>query len=121
MIKLQSKVKIIDNSGGIIGQCIRILKPKKSSTAKVGDLILVSVKKQRVGSKIKKGDVHRAILVRTKRTNVGNIVFEDNAVILVKDTPDITPIGNRLKGPISGIFKKKQGGQKLILLAKYII
>ena len=81
------------------------------------------MKKQRVGSKIRKGDVHRAVLIRSKgsKRNKYPIEFEDNSVVLVKDIEELIPIGNRFKGPISNEFKKKQGGQKLVLLAKSIV
>lgn len=72
MIRLLSKVKIIDNSGGLLGRCIKILKPKvqgspKKAYASVGDLILISVLKTIPGSKIKKGDLFKAVVVRTKK------------------------------------------------------
>lgn len=123
MVQVQSKVHIIDNTGGLVGQCIKVLKPKEGKIAKLGDLILLSIKKHRVGSKIKKGELHKALIVRTKITKRAkiNIEYSDNAVLLVKDLGELTPIGNRFKGPISSVLRKKKGSQKLMLLAKFII
>jgi large subunit ribosomal protein L14 len=66
MIKLLTKVNIIDNTGGIIGRCIKILRPKNVKEAKIGDIILVTIVKSLKTSNIKKGDLFKAIVVRTK-------------------------------------------------------
>jgi len=66
MIILLSKVRITDNSGGLEGRCIKILRPAGRKYAKLGDMILVSVLKSLPGSNIKSGDIHKAIIVRTK-------------------------------------------------------
>lgn len=116
MIQLQTKVNIIDNSGGSVGRCIRILEPHGRKHAKVGDVILVSVietikslpsattnpadsKKSamtsasNIGSanKLVKGTMSKALVVRTKSHNYKNMAnYEDNAVILIKSNPTNT-------------------------------
>ena len=75
MISLLTTVQIIDNSGGIIGRCIKILKPHNRKYAKLGELILVSILKTIPGSKIRKGEVYKATIIRTKR---GEVKFDSN-------------------------------------------
>lgn len=130
MIQLLTKVNIIDNSGGSIGRCIKILKPHGRDFAKIGDIILVSVIEtaKQVGSqfsstqpskggeaKIKKGTMFKALVVRTKTNVVRNTAsFDTNAVILLKSSgasshrkvklTELPPIGTRIKGPISVIL-----------------
>lgn len=134
MIQLQTKVKIIDNSGGFIGRCIKILEPHGRDFAKVGDIILISIKETvnfplggnkgkktlKGGSpsgrrdKITKGSMSKALVVRTKSHNLKNVgLFNDNAVILLKSNVSntkknlgITPMGSRIKGPISNELNK---------------
>lgn len=131
MISLLSKVQIIDNSGGLIGRCIKILKPLKKH-ATIGDLVLVSlikttITKDSTPGKVKKGDVMKAVVVRTKYpANKNDISWDSNAVVLVKPAPsrkgsDLTPIGTRIKGPISSSLKYRNGCQKIISLAKVLI
>lgn len=113
MIQLLTKVKIIDNSGGAIGRCIKILKPHGRDYAKIGDIILVSVietAKQVKEPRIKKGTMFKALVVQTK-TNpyLGAASFDTNAVVLLKSNnahkkvqlSELPPIGTRIKGPIS--------------------
>lgn len=116
MIQLLTKVNIIDNSGGSIGKCIKILNPHGRNYAKVGDIILVTIKETlklssnnpNSQNKVTKGSLYKALIVRTKignNKNTGN--FEDNAVILLKSNTnskiknEISPLGTRIKGPIS--------------------
>lgn len=100
MIGLLSKVVIIDNSGGLIGRCIKVFKPGvKKPLANIGDIIIVSVIKTSSGSLIQKGDKHKALIVRTTKIN-NNVKWTTNAVILIKGL-DLQPVGTRIKGPIS--------------------
>lgn len=98
MISLLSKVKIIDNSGGILGRCIKVLKPGKKPHAKIGDIILISIIKTTTGTSLLKGDIHKALVVRTSYNNT-TVKWSDNSVVLIKGNKD--PIGTRIKGPIS--------------------
>jgi len=113
MIGLLSKVVIIDNSGGLIGRCIKVLKPNiKYPLGKIGDVIIVSVIKISSGSLIQKGDIHKALIVRTTKIN-NNVKWSTNAVILIKGL-DLQPLGTRIKGPISN----KINSLKVITLTK---
>lgn len=100
MIGLLSKVVIIDNSGGLIGRCIKVLKSGvRQPLGKIGDIIIVSVIKTSSGSLIQKGDIHKALIVRTAKIN-NNVKWSTNAVVLIKGL-DLQPVGTRIKGPIS--------------------
>jgi len=117
MISLLTRVEIIDNSGGIVGKCIKILKPHNRKYGKVGDLILVSILKTIPTSKIRKGEIYKATIVRTKTTEVR---FEENGVVLVKTSPkttELTPIGSSIKGVIPGELKRKRGCSKIVAIA----
>ena len=113
MIGLLSKVVIIDNSGGLIGRCIKVLKAKQGFVVgNIGDIIIISVIKTISGSNIQKGDIHKALIVRTAKIN-NNVKWTTNAVILIKGQ-DLQPVGTRIKGPISN----KINSLKIITLAK---
>ena len=117
MISLLTVVQIVDNSGGIVARCIKILKPHNRKYAQVGDLILVSIQKTIPSSKIRKGEIYKATVVRTK---VGKIRFDMNAVILVKSNPktiELSPIGTSIKGVLSQQLKYHSGCGKLLALA----
>jgi len=117
MIQTRTKVKIIDNTGGKIGRCIKVYK-KKKGVGRIGDIIMVSIietdkeAQKRGGSiQIKKGEIHKGLIVRTKKKlkskkNGEWRRYEDNSIILVqKETKKIiVPIGNRVIEPISGDF-----------------
>lgn len=123
MISLLTTVKIIDNSGGVIGRCIKILAPHNRKYAQVGDLIIISILKAIPSSKIRKGDIYKATVVRTvfpSHVSTGAIQFDTNAVILVKTSPktvDLTPIGTSIKGVLPHVLKYKKGCSKLLALA----
>ena len=129
MLQLLSKVKIIDNTGGKVGTCIKILHPKGRKVANVGDIILVSVNDTIRGSKVNRGGIYKAVIVRTVgkiRTRPMEIKFNMNAVILIKQALskkkfDFMPIGTRIKGPISSILKRKPGMLRIHFLAKSVI
>lgn len=116
MLNLLSKVNIIDNSGGKIGRCIHIYNDY---------IILVSVIKVIPGSRIKRGDIYKAMLVRSKKhlnhkpLNDSYLSWSDNAVVLIKD--DFTPIGTRIKGPISKNLERGSNTLKVLALAKTLI
>jgi large subunit ribosomal protein L14 len=123
MISLLTKVHIIDNSGGVLGRCIKVLKPHNRKHANIGDLIVISILKTIPSSKIRKGDVYKAIVVRTVSSShygTGNVIFNTNSVILVKTTPksiDLTPIASSIKGVLPYILKYRKGCGKLLALA----
>jgi large subunit ribosomal protein L14 len=123
MISLETKVNIIDNSGGLIGRCFKILKPHNRKYAKTGDLIIISILKSIPSSKIKKGDIFKAIVVKTvatSRFSSGFVNFDSNSVILVKTTPksiDLTPIASAIKGVLPYNLKYRKGCAKILALA----
>lgn len=138
MIQLLTKVNIIDNSGGSIGKCIKILNPHGRKHAKVGDIILVTIKETlKLSSsntlsqnKVTKGSLYKALVVRTKVVNIkGTGVFDDNAVVLLKSNlgsanktlNELAPLGTRIKGPISIELSLKNGDSryhKILSLSK---
>lgn len=128
MIQTQSKLKVTDNSGGKIVQCIKVLGGYRKRYAKVGDQIVVTVKKAKtpVGrnlkAKVKKGSVNKAILIRTKkptkRKDGSTISFAENATLLLNAQEQ--PVGTRIIGPIPYELKKYKG-IRLASLASGII
>ena len=114
MIQTQTTLKVFDNSGAKIVKCIKVLGGFKKKIAKLGETIIVSIQKLRKNSqknsKIKKGDIHKALIIRTK--NVHNhkdgsqIKFNENAVVLI-DKQNM-PLSTRIIGPIPQLLKKKK-------------
>ena len=102
MIQMQSVLDVADNSGAKRVQCIKVLGGSKRRTATVGDIIVVSIKDAAPRGKVKKGDVHRAVIVRTrkdvKRPDGSTIRFDSNAAVLVNANKE--PIGTRIFGPV---------------------
>ncbi len=101
MIQMQSNLEVADNSGAKRVQCIKVLGGSKRRTAGVGDVIVVSVKEAQPRARVKKGDVHRAVIVRTRkdvRRPDGSVIrFDTNAAVLVNKNEE--PIGTRIFGP----------------------
>ena len=91
MIQMQSQLDVADNSGARRVQCIKVLGGSKRKTAGVGDVIVVSVKEAIPRGRVKKGDVHRAVIVRTakeiRRSDGSAIRFDNNAAVLIRLTP----------------------------------
>lgn len=103
MIQMQSRLQVADNSGAKQVQCIKVLGGSKRMTANIGDVIVVSVKEAIPRGKVKKGDVFRAVIVRSskgiKRTDGTAIRFDGNAAVLINK--DNQPIGTRIFGPVT--------------------
>jgi large subunit ribosomal protein L14 len=103
MIQDQSRVVVADNSGAKSLKCIKVLGGSRRRYASVGDVIVCSVKEATADSKIKKGEVVKAVIVRTKkairRTDGTYIRFDDNAAVLIN--PNKEPIGTRVFGPVA--------------------
>lgn len=110
MIQMQSRLSVADNSGARSVQCIKVLGGSKRKTAGIGDVIVVSVKEATPGGKVKKGDVHQAVIVRTKfavgREDGTYIRFDENAAVLL--TKQGQPIGNRVFGPVARELRGKE-------------
>ena len=109
MIQMQSKLKVADNSGAKVVQCIKVLGGTRRRTAGIGDIIVVSIKNAIPNSKIKKGDKARAVIVRTahqvRRPDGTAIRFDENSVVLVNNNKE--PIGTRIFGPVARELRYK--------------
>ena len=93
MIQQETRLKVADNSGAKEVLCIKVLGGSKKRYARTGDLIIITIKKAIPGSNVKKGEVHRAVVVRTrkerKRKDGSYIRFDDNAAVLVNDNKSL--------------------------------
>ncbi len=122
MIQMQTNLDVADNSGAKRVQCIKVLGGSKRKTAGVGDIIVVSVKEAIPRGRVKKGDVHRAVIVRTakevRRVDGTTIRFDRNAAVLVNKTHE--PIGTRIFGPVVRELRAKKH-MKIISLAPEVL
>ncbi len=122
MIQMQSKMDVADNSGARMVQCIKVLGGSKRRTASVGDVIVVSVKSAIPRGRVKKGDVHRAVIVRTAkaiRRNDGSAIrFDRNAAVLINKQGE--PIGTRIFGPVVRELRQKRY-MKIVSLAPEVL
>ena len=122
MIQMQTNLDVADNSGARRVQCIKVLGGSKRRTASVGDIIVVSVKDAIPRGKVKKGDVHRAVVVRTskeiRRPDGTAIRFDRNAAVLI--SPQGEPIGTRIFGPVTRELRAKHF-MKIISLAPEVL
>jgi large subunit ribosomal protein L14 len=122
MIQMQTDLDVADNSGARRVQCIKVLGGSKRMTAGVGDVIVVSVKDAIPRGKVKKGDVHHAVIVRTRkeirRPDGSAIRFDRNAAVLL--SPQGEPIGTRIFGPVTRELRAKKF-MKIISLAPEVL
>src|SRR3970040_977287 len=122
MIQMRTVLDVADNSGARKVQCIKVLGGSKRKYASVGDVIVVSIKEAIPNSKVKKGDVAKAVVVRTihkvRRPDGSYIRFDDNSAVLIK--PDKEPIGTRIFGPVARELRAKQF-VKIISLAPEVL
>lgn len=122
MIQVQTRMKVADNSGAKEVQCIKVLGGSKRRVASVGDIVVVSVKSAMPTSKVKKGEVAKAVIVRTKksirRKDGTYIRFDDNAAVLVNQAKE--PVGTRIFGPVARELRAKQF-IKIISLAPEVL
>jgi large subunit ribosomal protein L14 len=104
MIQMESVLQSGDNSGAKRLKCIKVLGGSKKSSAGIGDIIVVSVKEAMPNSRVKKGGVYKAVVVRTikpiNRADGSIIRFDENAAVLIKST-DKEPLGTRIFGPVA--------------------
>ncbi len=103
MIQMQTRLEVADNSGAKEVMCIKVLGGSKKVSASIGDIIVVSVKDAIASGKIKKGEVKRAVVVRTvypiRREDGSYIRFDNNSVVLINTTNE--PLGTRIFGPVA--------------------
>jgi large subunit ribosomal protein L14 len=122
MIQMRTILDVADNSGARKIGCIKVLGSSRRKYASLGDVIVVSVKDAIPNSKIKKGDVVRAVVVRTrkgvKRSDGSYIKFDDNSAVLL--TPQNEPIGTRIFGPVARELRAKKF-MKIISLAPEVL
>jgi len=122
MIQMQSRLEVADNSGARKVQCIKVLGGSKRRFAGVGDVIVVSVKEAIPRGRVKKGEVRKAVIVRTakevRRTDGTAIRFDRNAAVLIDNNGE--PIGTRIFGPVTRELRQK-GYMKIISLAPEVI
>ena len=122
MIQMQTNLDVADNSGARRVQCIKVLGGSHRRTATVGDVIVVSIKEAIPRGKVKKGDVHRAVIVRTakeiRRVDGSAIRFDRNAAVLINK--QMEPIGTRIFGPVVRELRAKKF-MKIISLAPEVL
>jgi len=122
MIQVHTNLTVADNSGAKRLFCIRVLGGTRRRYARVGDVIVVSVKEALPHSKVKKGDVMRAVVVRTaketRRADGSYIKFDDNSAVLINPQGD--PIGTRIFGPVARELRAKRC-MKIISLAPDVL
>jgi large subunit ribosomal protein L14 len=122
MIQVQTQMTVADNSGAKKVSCIRVLGGTRKRYARVGDIIIVAVKEALPHSKVKKGDVMRAVVVRTvketRRPDGSYIKFDDNSAVLINPQGD--PIGTRIFGPVARELRAKRV-MKIISLAPEVL
>jgi large subunit ribosomal protein L14 len=122
MIKVETMLDVADNSGAKKVLCFRILGGSRRKSASVGDIVVVSIKEAVPESKVKKGDVHRAVIVRTKkevrRPDGSYIRFDNNAAVIINEARE--PIGTRIFGPIARELRGKNF-MKIVSLAPEVL
>ena len=122
MIQQQSVVNVADNTGAKKLMCIRVLGGSRRKWGNIGDVIVCSVKQSTPGGMVNKGDVVKAVIVRTKtglkRPDGSYIKFDENAAVIIKD--DKTPRGTRIFGPVARELRDKDY-MKIISLAPEVL
>ena len=122
MIQQETFLKVADNTGAKEIKCIRVLGGSKRKFGNIGDVIVASVRKSTPGGTVKKGEVVKAVIVRSakgvRRADGTNVRFDDNAAVLIKD--DKNPRGTRIFGPVARELRDKDY-MKILSLAPEVI
>lgn len=122
MIQQETELEVADNSGARRVMCIKVLGATRRRYAGIGDIIVVSIKDAAPGGKVKKGDVKKAVIVRTKkavrRPDGSYIRFDDNAVVLINETGE--SLGTRIFGPVARELRARNF-MKIISLAPEVL
>jgi large subunit ribosomal protein L14 len=122
MIQLKSVLEVADNSGARKIQCVKVLGGSRRRYATVGDIIVVAVKDAIPNSKVKKGSVHKAVIVRTskqlKRADGSYIRFDENSAVLINAQEE--PVGTRIFGPVARELRSKKF-MKIVTLAPEVL
>jgi len=122
MIQVESRLRVADNSGAKELLCIRVLGGTRRKYANIGDVIVCAVKEATPGGVIKKGEVVRAVVVRTKhgarRADGSYVKFDQNAAVIIKE--DKNPVGTRIFGPVARELREKSF-MKIVSLAPEVL
>ncbi|MBS5843626.1 MAG: 50S ribosomal protein L14 [Clostridiales bacterium] len=122
MVQVQTRLKVADNTGAKELMCIKVLGGSKRRYANIGDIIVCSVKAAAPGGMVKKGDVVKCVIVRTKRgvrrEDGTYIRFDENAAVLIKD--DLNPRGTRIFGPVARELRENDF-MKIVSLAPEVL
>ncbi len=122
MIQMQTRLNVADNSGAKEVMCIKVLGGSKRRYASIGDVIVVSIKEALPNAKVKKGDVAKAVVVRTvhklRRPDGSYIRFDDNSAVLINASKE--PIGTRIFGPVARELRAKSF-VKIVSLAPEVL
>lgn len=122
MIQTETVLDVADNSGARKVKCIKVLGGSKRKYARVGDIIVVAVREASPGGKVKKGDIQRAVVVRTakelRRADGSYIRFDTNSAVLINKDND--PIGSRIFGPVARELRAKKF-MKIVSLAPEVL
>ena len=122
MIQPQTRMKVADNTGAKEIMCIRVMGGSKRKFANIGDVVIASVKKATPGGVVKKGDVVKAVIVRSvkgvKRGDGTQIRFDENAAVIIRD--DKNPRGTRIFGPVARELRDKEY-MKILSLAPEVL
>ena len=124
MIQQETRLKVADNTGAKELLCIRVMGGSTRRYANIGDIIVASVKDATPGGVVKKGDVVKAVVVRsvqkTRRKDGSYIMFDENAAVIIKDKNDKTPVGTRIFGPVARELRDC-GFMKIVSLAPEVL
>jgi large subunit ribosomal protein L14 len=122
MIQMRTTLEVADNSGAKRVQCVKVLGGSRRRYARLGDVIVVSIKEALPGTKVKKGDTAKAVVVRVKddvpRADGSYIRFDENSAVLIN--PQLEPIGTRIFGPVARELRGKKF-MKIISLAPEVL
>ena len=122
MIQMRTVLDVADNSGAKLVQCIKVIGGSRRRYAGLGDVIVVAIKEALPGSKVKKGETAKAVVVRTKReyrrSDGSYIKFDDNSAVLIN--PQLEPVGTRIFGPVARELRAKRF-MKIISLAPEVL
>lgn len=122
MIQSETRLTVADNSGARVLYCIKVLGGSRRRYASLGDVIVVSIKDAIPNAKVKKGDVHKAVVVRTskevRRPDGSYIRFDDNSAVLINNQRE--PLGTRIFGPVARELRAKRF-MKIVSLAPEVI
>ena len=122
MIQSETRLKVADNTGAKEVLCIKVLGGSKRRYASIGDIVVVSVKQAISGGMVKKGEISRAVIVRTRkevgRKDGSYVRFDDNAAVLLTESGE--PTGTRIFGPVARELREK-GFMKIISMAPEVI